>query len=398
MSPAPFTIKVPDSSLSDLHNRLDAAIFPDQVTNAGWEQGTELGYLRELVHYWRNDFDWRAVENRLNELPQFTMKIQDLDVHFIHVKGRGETPAPLLISHGWPSSFAEMTKLIPLLTDPADTGGAEDLSFDVVVPSLPGFIFSEAAPEGGMNAERMASIFDELMTRLGYNSYAVHGGDVGSVVSTAMALKYPDRVVGAHVTSVALVSPWIDEDSPALTDAETAYNEGRKSWMSSEGAYYMIQSTKPQSLAYGLTDSPVGLAAWILEKFQSWSDCHGDIESRFTKDELLTNISLYWFTRSIGSASRFYLENRVSPLKLKEEEKITGVNGVSVFPADISLPPREWAERTFDLVHYNFLPRGGHFSALEEPELLAAEIRATFQYIRAIRDESVASADSTLSV
>jgi microsomal epoxide hydrolase len=272
-----------------------------------------------------------------------------------------------------------MQKIIPMLTDPAGHGGHADDAFDVVVPSLPGFIFSETSPEGGMHLARMADISDELMTALGYQQYAAQGGDIGSGVTAALGLRHADHVIGVHVTSAALVTPWLDESTPPLSPAESAYLEGRRNWMSSEGAYYMLQSTKPQTLSFGLTDSPVGLAAWIVEKFRAWSDCHGDIESRFTKDELLTNISLYWFTRSIGSANRFYYENRTNPLALGKDERIEVRTGLSVFPADISLPPREWAERSFRLEHYQNMPRGGHFNAMEEPELLVEEMRSLFR-------------------
>lgn len=379
MDPKPFQVEVPDRLLRDLHRRLDAAIWPDEVSGSPWELGTDSGYMKELAHYWRHDFDWRAAESRLNQMSHYTAGIQGLNIHYIHEKGRGPNPTPLLISHGWPSSFFEMSKIIPLLTDPASHGGDPHDSFDVIVPSLPGFIFSETAPEGGMHLARIADIFDELMTRLGYDQYATHGGDVGAGVSAALALRHADHNAGTHVTSVALVSPWMDETSPPLTQAEAAYVKGRQEWMTSEGAYFMIQSTKPQTLSFGLTDSPIGLAAWIIEKFRAWSDSQGNIENKFTKDELLTNISLYWFTRSIGTANRFYYENRKNPLALQKGERIKGRTGLSVFPADISLPPQEWAQRTFDLQHYMRMPRGGHFSALEEPELLVEEIRSVFR-------------------
>jgi pimeloyl-ACP methyl ester carboxylesterase len=378
----PFEIRVPESAVRDLNQRLDAAIWPGQVGGPGWEAGTDAAYLRELAGYWRHEFDWDAVQARLNQLSHYTADIQGLGVHFIHEKGHGSNPIPLLISHGWPSSFSEMEKIIPLLTDPAGHGGDPNDAFDVVVPSLPGFIFSEPAKEGGMHLARIAEVFDELMAGLGYGSYAAHGGDIGAGVCAALGLRHADHVLGTHVTSVALVSPWMDETTPPLTDDESAYVRGRQEWMGTEGAYYTIQSTKPQTLSFGLTDSPVGLAAWIVEKFRAWSDCHGDIETRFSKEELLTNISLYWFTRSIGSANRFYYEHRKHPLALQKGERIGGLSGLSVFPADISLPPRKWAERSFELQHYERMPRGGHFSALEEPELLAEEIRAVFRPAR----------------
>lgn len=387
MAPRPFQITVPDDALQDLYRRLDNTIWPDEVTGAGWTHGTSKPYLKELAHYWRHQFDWRAAESQLNSFNQYLADIQGLGIHFIHEKGHGPNPVPLIISHGWPSSFAEMQRIIPMLTDPARHGGNADDAFDVVVPSLPGFIFSETSADGGMHLGRMADLCHKLMTALGYQRYAAQGGDIGSGVTAALGHRYADHVIGIHVTSAALVSPFFDDSTPPLTPAESEYVEGRRNWMSSEGAYYMLQSTKPQTLSFGLTDSPVGLAAWIIEKFRAWSDCDGDIESRFTKDELLTNISLYWFTRSIGSANRFYYENRAHPLTLSRGERIEVPTGLSVFPADISLPPQEWAERSFQLEHYRTMPRGGHFNAMEEPELLVEEVRSMFRAARSsLRD------------
>ena len=379
----PFAVDVPEADLDDLHRRLDATVWPGQRPDAGWSRGTDLDYLRRLVKYWREEFDWRAAERRINKLSHYIADIDGISVHFSRTESVSSNSIPLLVLHGWPSSFAEMDKLIGRLADPTRYGGEAGDGFDVIVPSLPGFIFSELYPATGMDLAGMARVLHRLMEELGFRKYAVHGGDVGAGVAAALSSLYPEAVLGIHVTSVALVSPAAVEDERPLTDAESAYVEGRKTWMGTEGAYYQVQSTKPQSLSYGLTDSPVGLAAWVAEKFHAWSDTSQGFEKTFTMDELLTTISLYWFTHSIGSASEFYFESRAKPLVLKRDVKLQGVNGVAVFPADISLPPREWAERIMIVSRYTAMPRGGHFAALEEPDLLAQEIRHTFRPLRA---------------
>jgi len=305
-------------------------------------------------------------------------------IHFLHERGRGPAPLPLVLTHGWPSSFLELLKVIPLLTDPAGHGGDEADAFDVVVPSLPGYGFSDLPTTAGTNTARTASLWLTLMTEvLGYRRFGAHGGDIGAGVTTRLARLAPERLVGIHLTAIA--DPTLGADSMPLSAAERAYLDGLAAWEEAEGAYSSVQRTKPQTLAYGLTDSPVGLAAWIVEKFRSWSDCGGDLERRFTRDELLTTISLYWFTGTINSSIRMYYEGRRDPAPLALGERIDVPTGVSLFPNEFvpeSHAPRSWGERTYDIRHWARLDRGGHFPALEEPELLVEEIRGFFRPLR----------------
>ena len=314
----------------------------------------------------------------------FRVRIEGLGVHFVHERGWGPDPLPLVLTHGWPSSFLEMLEIIPLLTDPAAHGGDASDAFDVVVPSLPGYGFSDRTEAPGMTTTRTASLWLCLMTDiLGYRRFAAHGGDIGASVTTRLARLAPERLAGIHLTAIA--DPTLGPESPPLTAAEQEYLDGLAVWEEAEGAYGAVQRTKPQTLAYALTDSPVGLAAWIVEKFRTWSDCGGDVESRFSPDQLLTNISLYWFTGTINSSMRMYYEGRRDPALLAPGERIEVPTGVSLFPNEHvreSHPPREWGERTYDIRHWERHDRGGHFPALEEPELLVDEIRRFFRPLR----------------
>ncbi len=374
----PFTIEVADDTLADLRRRLVATRWPDEVEDAGWDYGANLAYLKTLVAYWRDDFDWRAQEAVLNRFAQFRADVDGVGVHFIHERGQGPRPLPLIITHGWPSSFAQMLKIIPLLTDPARYGGDPTDAFDVVVPSLPGFGFSDRPRERGMNRGRIAALWARLMAdTLGYRRFAAVGGDLGSPVTRLLALTRPDLVVGIHLTDVG----YSIVDRPDLSAAERRYLDGVQDWSAREGAYAMLQSTKPQTLAYGLTDSPAGLAAWIVEKFRAWSDCDGDVERRFSKDELLTTVMIYWVTETINSSARLYYENRRIP-PLAPEQRIDVPAGVAIFPKDLALPPREWAERSLSVQRWTEMPRGGHFAAMEEPDLLVEDLRAFFRPLR----------------
>lgn len=376
-----FTINVPQDTLDDLHNRLAHTRWPDEVEGAGWDYGTNLDYLKSLVSYWQNQFDWRAQEARLNQFAQFRAEIDGFGIHFIHERGKGPRPLPLILTHGWPDSFFRMYKIIPMLTDPASYGGDPADSFDVIVPSLPGYGFSDRPNERGMNSVRTAELWARLMTEvLGYRRFAAAGGDIGSGVSQYLALAHPDLLVGIHLTGVGLP---LTTELPDLSEAEKQYLSAVQQWRMQEGAYAMMHSTKPQTLAYGLNDSPVGLAGWILEKFRAWSDCDGDVERRFSKDELLTNIMIYWVTETINSSVRMYYENAHMSPPLKPGQHIEVPAGVALFAKDILLAPREWAERSLRVQRWTQMPRGGHFAALEEPELLAEDIRAFFRPLRA---------------
>ena len=383
MAIEPFRIEVPEADLVDLRRRITATRWPDAVDGAAWDYGSNLGYMRELADYWVNEFDWREQERRLNELPQFTAEVDGQLLHFVHVRGQGPDPMPLLITHGWPSTFWEMYKLIPLLTDPASHGGDAADAFDVVVPSMPGYGFSGKPTAPGMSYRRVAELFAGLMTdELGYARYGAHGGDWGGAVTASVAHAQPDDVIGSHVTLV-IGAPHLGDGAAPLSEAEEAFMAERAEWRSEEGGYGHIQATKPLTLGYGLTDSPVGLAAWIVEKFRTWSDCGGDVESVYTKDELLTNIGIYWHTGTIGSSVRLYYESDRDPLRLGSGERIRPPAAVATFPKEIAHPPREWCERIFgDLRRFTDMPYGGHFAAMETPRELAEDIRGFFRGLR----------------
>jgi pimeloyl-ACP methyl ester carboxylesterase len=377
----PFRIDVADAALADLRDRIARTRWPDEVSGSGWDYGTNRHYLRELLAYWRDEFDWREQERRLNSFSHFLTDVDGLTLHYFREPGRGPSPMPIVLVHGWPSTFFEMTKLAPLLADPAAQGGDPADSFDVVVPSLPGCGFSEKPHAAGMHKTRMAELFAKLMTdTLGYPRFAARGGDVGSGVVALLGLDYPDRLIGIHVSDV--VRPYLGPGARHFTDAERIFFEEERIWMEKEGAYDHLQATKPQTLGYGLNDSPAGLAAWLVEKYRSWSDCGGDLERRFTKDELLTQITLYWVTETINSANRLYYERDRHPRAFGPDDRVRVPTAVTNFPGDIDRPPREWGERVYDVRRWTVMPRGGHFAALEEPELLAQDIRAFFRPLR----------------
>ncbi|MDQ5857706.1 MAG: epoxide hydrolase [Acidobacteriota bacterium] len=376
-----FRIAVPEETLADLRERIARTRWPDEIAHSNWDYGTNRAYLEELLEYWRNGFDWRAQESFLNSFSHFLAPVDGLNLHFIHERGRGPEPMPLVAVHGWPSTFFEMSKIVPLLTNPAAHGGDPRDSFDVVAPSLPGCGFSERPRAPGMHKTRMAELFAKLMSEtLGYRRFAARGGDIGAGVVARLAMDYPERVIGLHVSDV--VRPYLGPGARTFTDAERRFFEEERLWMEQEGAYDYIQATKPQTLGYGLNDSPAGLAAWIVEKYRSWSDCGGDVERRFTKDEILTQLTLYWVTETINSANRLYYERNRHPRALGPDDRVRVPTAVAIFPADIDKPPREWGERVYDVARWTVMPRGGHFAALEEPELLARDIREFFRPLR----------------
>lgn len=379
----PFTITVPDADLTDLHRRLAQTRWPRQLGD-GWQYGTNLSYTRELIEYWRDDFDWRARERELNAFPQFRAAIDGVNIHFIHARGNGSHPLPLILTHGWPSSFFEMLKLVPLLTDPARFGGDPADAFDVVIPSFPGYGFSDAPPAGGMQRARIAEIWKRLMVEvLGYERFGAHGGDVGGGVTDRLGRYHAEHIVGLHLVDISTM-PYEGSDAVPLTENERAYFVRIAQWDEADGAYAHMQATRPQTLAYGLNDSPAGLATWIIEKFREWSDCDGDIERAFTRDELLTTISIYWHTQSIASSFGPYFV-RNNDRALLKDERITVPVGFALFPKNIEHPPHELADRIYNTVlRWKEMPRGGHFPALEVPDLLAEEIRAFFRPLRAV--------------
>ncbi|MCH7620774.1 MAG: epoxide hydrolase [Chloroflexi bacterium] len=379
----PFTINVPNEVLNDLSRRLENVRWPDEIPQSDWDYGCNLDYLKELVDYWRTGFDWRAQEAKLNAFHHFKSKVDGLDIHFIHERGKGPNPIPLVITHGWPSSFYEMHKIIPLLADPGAHGGDPADAFDVVAPSLPGFGFSDHPTERGTDVEQVAGMWHKLMTEhLEYPRFAVQGGDIGAGVTSRLGFGHADSLIGIHLTSVTRPTPYLGPGSRELTEAEKTHMAQRERWQQDEGGYSHIQGTKPQTLSYGLNDSPAGLAAWIVEKYRAWSDCGGDVEKRFTKDELLTNITIYWVTQTIGSSVRMYYENQRNNWVMGKDEQIPAPAAIAVFPGEISRPPREWAERSYNVCRWTEMARGGHFAALEEPELLAEDVRAFFRAYR----------------
>jgi pimeloyl-ACP methyl ester carboxylesterase len=377
----PFLVSAPDAVLADLRRRLAETRWPDEVADAGWDYGTNLSYLRELTDYWQTDFDWRAQERAINRFTQFQAVVDGLRIHFIHERGKGPAPMPLILTHGWPSAVMEMAKLVPLLTDPSGHGGDVRDAFDVVVPSLPGYGFSERPPRRGpwFTHARWAT----LMAGLGYERFGAQGGDVGAGVTTNLGRYFPEQVIGIHISS-DLAAPTPIPAAADLSADEAEYLARVAKWEEEEGAYGSQQRTKPQTLAYGLNDSPVGLAAWIVEKFRAWSDCHGDVESRFSKDELLTTIMIYWITQTISSSTRGYYESAHAAPPDAAHAFVHAPTGAMIFPGEylVGKVPRSWAERTYNIQRWTEAPRGGHFAALEEPELLAEDIRAFFRPLR----------------
>ncbi len=378
----PFKIDVSDDVLEDLQRRLAHIRWPGEIPGSDWDYGSNLAYVQELVAYWRSHFDWRAQERFINTMSHYKAEVDGMGIHFVHEKGKGPNPMPLVLTHGWPGTFFEMHKMMPLLTDPGRHGGDPADAFDVVVPSMPGYGFSDHTTARGMHVFKTSDMWVELMSGLGYPRFGAHGGDWGASVTNYLGLAYPQQLIGIHTTSITRPTPYLGEGSEPLTAAEKALLEQREAWVQAEGGYAHIQGTKPQTLSYGLNDSPVGLAAWIVEKYRSWSDCNGDVESRFSKDVLLTTVMIYWVTQTINSSTRLYYETQRQPWGLKRGERIETPTGVAAFPKEISRPPREWAERSFNLQRWTEMPSGGHFAALEEPQRLAEDIRAFFRPLR----------------
>lgn len=376
----PFRIDIPQSDLDDLHARLAETRWPDEIPGTGWSQGANLDYLRQTVEYWRDQFDWRAHEAGLNQFAHFRAEIDGRGLHFIHERGNGPNPLPLLLLHGWPDSFYRFAKVIPLLTDPARFGGDPADAFDVIVPSLPGFGFSDAPATGNARISATTTPMRKLMTEvLGYPRFGAAGGDGGSPLAQALALAAPAAVIGIHLTDIGY------HNQPASTLADLSAAEQRylaemgQGW-AENGGYLMMQGTRPQTLAYGLSDSPAALAAWILDKFRAWSDCDGDLDRAYPKAELLTNLALYWFTNTIGSSIRGYYEEMHDP-SLPPGQPIPVPVGMALFPKD-NPPPREYAERLLRIDHWAEMPRGGHFTAWEAPEPFAQAVRDFYRPLR----------------
>jgi pimeloyl-ACP methyl ester carboxylesterase len=377
MTVEPFEVSIPQATLEDLRERLAATRWPDEIEGAGWDYGANLEYVKELGGYWLEDFDWRTQEERINSFANYRAEVDGLGIHFIHERGRGENPVPVLALHGWPSSFYQMLKIVPLLTNPAAHGGYSADSFDVIVPSLPGYGFSDRPRERGMSASRVAELLHKLMTEeLGYERYATRASDLGAGVSQQLALSYPESLIGLHHNGT---NPYVGEVPDDLTEAEQEFVQNAQSWSFQEMAYAMEHSSKPQTLACGLNDSPAGLAAWVVEKFWRWSDNGGDLESRFTKDEILANLTIYWATETIGSSMRLYYETARDPGSWDRVEVPTAM---MMSPKDMFPTPREWVERSYNVERWTDIDRGGHFLEWEEPGLVAEDARAFFRPLR----------------
>ncbi|GAA2233701.1 epoxide hydrolase [Promicromonospora sukumoe] len=378
-APEPFSPQAAPEAIEDLRARLRATRWPDAPEDAGWSLGTDLDYLRELVAYWADAFDWSAQEAALARLPRFRTSVDGLGIHFVHA--RAVEPAgpvlPLVLSHGWPDSFWRYSKAVPLLTDPGAHGADPADAFDVVVPDMPGFGYSDRPAGAPLSSIDVAGLWAELMTTLGYERFGAAGGDIGSHVSRYLALDHPDRVVAVHRTDGGL--PVFAGDPATLQAEERAWFAETATWSATEGAYGALHRTKPQTVAAALNDSPAGLAAWIVEKLRAWS--FGDLEDAYTRDEILTNITIYWLTGTIGSSMRMYHANGAIPAR-QVTRRVEVPSGFSLFPGDIVRPPRAWLERTANTVHVTEPERGGHFAAFEEPELYAQELRDFFRPYR----------------
>ena len=380
-SARPFVLDIPEPAIDDLRERLARTRFPDQAPGAPWTYGTDVGYLRGLIEHWRTGFDWRAQEARLNAWPQFKVALHGIDVHYLQVEGKGPAPMPLLLSHGWPGSVFEFLELIPRLTDPARFGGDPADAFTVVVPSLPGYGLSFAPNQARFSLEQIADCFADLMTGvLGYPRFAAQGGDWGAFITSRLGAVHADKLIGIHVNLLAIRRDAKMVANP--TPDEQRYLRELETWLKDETGYQWIQGTRPQTLAFGLSDSPAGLAAWIVEKFRAWSDCDGNIESVIDRDHLLANISLYWFTGAIGSSFWPYYARLHGPWPVPDGG--VGVpTGYAEFPHEILRPPRSLAARVYtDIRRWTTMPKGGHFAAMEQPEALAREIVEFFRPLR----------------
>jgi pimeloyl-ACP methyl ester carboxylesterase len=373
---------VPDSQIADLRARLSMTRWPDQAPDAPWSYGTDVSYLRELTNYWLNDFDWKSQEAKLNEFPQFMVPVAGINLHTLHVPGKGPNPKPLLLLHGWPGSVFEFIDIIKRLTDPAAFGGDPADAFTVVAPSLPGYGLSFQPGQKRFGVRQIADAAVELMSAFGYPRFGVQGGDWGSLIATCLGLHHPNCINGIHLNFLAAI-----RRDPALykdADPETQdFLSQLKHFAAEESGYQAIQGTKPQTLAFALTDSPVGLAAWFVEKFRTWTDCNGNPELALSRDQMLADISFYWFTGSIGSSFWPYYERLHRPWLVPEGVTIDLPLGYAQFPCEILRPPRSVAEKVFsNIKRWSVMPKGGHFAAMEQPAALASEVTEFFRDVR----------------
>jgi pimeloyl-ACP methyl ester carboxylesterase len=379
---APFHIDIPQSELDEVRDRLRRARWPREVgDNTDWQAGANLAYMRELVAYWIESYDWRVHERAMNGFAQFKTQIDGYPIHFIHERGKGPAPAPLVINHGWPWTFWDMRRIIGPLTDPAAHGGDPADAFDVVAPSLPGFAFSSPVTQPVTNFYTAADLWVTLMARLGYPRFGTQGGDIGAMVSAQLGHKYPERILGAHLHLLLPVRPPFPEAADYAPE-ELAFAARTQAFLAEGSGYMHIQRTRPQTLAFAMHDSPLGLAAWLIEKRRAWADTRGDLESVFSKDDLITTAMIYWLTETYVSSARHYYDGGRQDHVHDRLPFVEAPTGVLQFKGDVILQPRKWAERYYNLQRWNVAERGGHFAPMEAPELLVEDIRAFFRPLR----------------
>lgn len=376
-----FSIAVPQAQLDDLQGRLRATRWPDALPGSGWDHGTDLAYLQELCAYWAGDFNWRRAEARLNSWEHYTTVVDGEQLHYLHAPSRHPGAMPLLLTHGWPGSVVEFLGVLGPLTDPPAHGGDAADSFSVVVPSIPGYGWSGPTRQPGWDIRRVARALAALMAQLGYDRYGAQGGDWGGIATAHLGVLDAQHVIGLHLNMANAPRPPGFDDASLSADEQRDLAEMRE-FRQRETGYQAIQGTKPQTLAYALNDSPAGLAGWVVEKFRSWSDCGGDVESAISREDLLTNLTVYWVTQTAGSSARLYYETLSAGAPVMPTEHVDVPTAVARFPREIYRPPRRWVEAAFDLRRWTVMPRGGHFAALEQPDLLVDDVRAFFRSLR----------------
>ncbi len=387
MQKEPFEVSVSDEVLTDLNNRLVNYRWPKDFANDQWQFGTNADYLKELVDHWINNYDWRTHEKQINSFSHFKTEIDEIPIHFIHEPGKGPNPIPIILNHGWPWTFWDFNKVIGPLSDPAAFGGNPADAFDVIVPSLPGYGFSSPLSKAGINYIVTADMWITLMRDvLAYDKFAVHGGDWGALVGSQLGHKYPQHLIGLHLSIMVpldLFEKGLPDESEFAPDERHKFETNTNFFLHEDG-YFKIQATKPQTVAYGLNDSPVGLCAWILEKRRTWGDCNGDVESRFSKDELITTMMIYWITETFGTSARYYYEaaHRLWQPEHDRTPVVEAPTAIACFPKEVIQMPKAWAERYYNLQRWTPMPSGGHFAPMEEPQALIEDVRSFFRGLR----------------
>ena len=383
----PFTVKVAQAELDDLRSRLQRTRLAPEFGNDDWRYGTNGAYLKDFLHYWETSYDWRQHEAAINNLPNFMTRIESMPIHFIHVRGKGPKPVPLILSHGWPWTFWDWHKVIGPLSDPAAYGGDPADAFDVVVPSLPGYGYSNPLTTPGINFWRTADLWVKLMRDvLGYDKFAAGGGDWGAILTAQLGHRYAQHLIGIYLHLMVPLDVFTAPfpGAEVFAPEEAGMLKRNQRFFEGETGYSAMQATKPQTLAFALNDSPAGLAAWIIEKRRTWSDCGGDVERRFSKDDLATTLTIYWTTQSFGNSARYYYECAHNPWRPAHHRQplVEAPTGIAVFPHEVVMLPRSWAERYYNLKHWTPMKSGGHFAPMEEPAALIEDIRVFYRTLR----------------